>query len=117
MEKADWTNIPHSADYGVPGTKPFTSSHMADAVCALLVSMLECWTVTLNGGPFLRLSSRVWRGWLFLFLDCRGVMMNVPAIELNKCTGKSRFNIPPQSGGLPPIGITQFHQEHGKTIF
>ena len=30
MEKAIWTNIPHGEDGDVPGTKPFTSSHMAD---------------------------------------------------------------------------------------
>ncbi len=32
MEKATWTNIPHVEDGDVPGTKPFTSSHMADAL-------------------------------------------------------------------------------------
>jgi prepilin-type N-terminal cleavage/methylation domain-containing protein/prepilin-type processing-associated H-X9-DG protein len=31
MEKAVWTNIPHSQDPDVPGIKSFTSSHMANS--------------------------------------------------------------------------------------
>ncbi len=30
MEGAQWSNLPHSDDGDVPGTKPFTSSHMAN---------------------------------------------------------------------------------------
>ena len=39
MEKAVWTNIPHSQDPDVPGKKGFTSSHMADPTHPLGVNL------------------------------------------------------------------------------